>query len=132
MAFKTEEFSINITGTDSEKNFGGKFKVRVSVLPHGMRMEQDRLRREFLGTASPESASAYARNAASIFSELSMRVVEAPSWWADNGNGLGLEDDNVVAEVWGQTCKLRDACAESVQKRAEAARKDLEKAEPKE
>lgn len=130
MALDPTEFSVRVTGETSGEEFVGKFKAR-KVLNHAQQLEVDRIRRDLLGSSSnPDAASPRAANAAMIFAELAVRLVDAPNWWKESGNGTDLYDDNVVASVYQEAMKAQNDHLKAVKARAEAAKKDLEKLNP--
>lgn len=127
MALHPVEFTINVTGELSEENLAGKFKARP-VLSLSQQLDVDRIRRELLGpNSNPDVASARAQNVATIFAELAIRIVDAPSWWKENGNGVGLLDDNVVKEVYDAAMDIEKRHVKAIRDRAEQAKKDLER-----
>lgn len=117
------QFSVNVTGDTTGENYRGLFRVR-SRLSHRDHLNRDRIRREMLGPA-PEAASDRARSIAEIFSQLSVRVIEAPSWWTNSEGGMGLADDNVVAEIYQEALKAETDEIAKVTKKGEEAKKDL-------
>jgi hypothetical protein len=126
MAFnpKDIQFNVKVTGEVSNEEYAGLFKMRP-ILPHALQLEQDRLRREYLGGMA-DSASPRAANQASIFAYLAVRVTEAPSWWKDSNNGFALYDDNVVGAVYNTALAKVEEYLSGLQKKAETAKKELE------
>lgn len=122
---KAEEFAVKCVGEITGEQWFGTFKVRP-VLPHGLQLEQDRLRREFLGV-HPDAASPRALNQAQIFSNLQVSIIEAPPWWEKSGNGLALVDDEVVKAVSEGVNKIQNDFYASLKKKQDAAKADLEK-----
>jgi len=117
-------FTVNITGETTFQSYPGTFKVK-KLLHHGDQVEVDRMRRQLLG-ALPEGPSPRAVNQTGIFAELLTRIVEAPKWWTENGNGMALYDDNVLKKVYEETMKAEQTFREEIKKLAEADKKDLE------
>lgn len=125
------QFSVNSVGETTGDSYRGLFRVRCR-LSHRDHLNRDRLRRDLIGT-SPEAASDRARSIGEIFSQLSVRVIEAPSWWTNSENGLGLADDNVVAEIYQEALKAEADEVAKVTKKGEEAKADLKtdvKADP--
>jgi hypothetical protein len=126
-----EEFVVSAKGETTEETRKGVFKVKTR-LSHRDRLTQDRIRRELLGGADggprPSDRSIVM---AEVFSQLAVRVVSAPSWWTDNGNGMDLEDDSIVSEVYDKAMAPEKRRQEKIRKQAEEAQADLKKAEAK-
>lgn len=74
---------------------------------------------------APEGASERARSIAEIFSQLTVRITDAPSWWRNSDNGMDLSDDKVVAEIYEAAIKAEQDEIARVQKTGEDAKKDL-------
>lgn len=117
------QFTVNTTGETTGDAYKGLFRVKTR-LSHRDHLNRDRIRRDMLG-ANPDGASDRARSIAEIFSQLSVRVLDAPSWWANSENGIELADDNIVAEVYGEAIKAEQDEIQRVQKVGEGAKKDL-------
>lgn len=116
-------FTVSVDGEVTKEKYRGEFKTKPR-LSHRDQMQRDRIRRELLG-GDPKFADQRALYQAEIFSQLSVRIIKAPSWWIESNGGLDLEDDAVIAEVYQKTMKVEaDAIAE-MQKGAEDAKADL-------
>jgi hypothetical protein len=123
-------FIINEVGETTFESYPGAFKVR-QLLNHAQQLERDRLRRDLLGGSAQTMATPRAADQAAIFAELMIRIVEAPKWWTESGNGVGLFDDNVVKKVYDLSIKAEDDFKDEIRKRAAEAKKDLEKVSSK-
>lgn len=121
-----KEFAITIAGDTTGEQFAGKFKVRTR-LSFRDQLRRDEIRRTLLGV-DPSSASERADSASVMLSELSVRVIEAPSWWTNAEAGLELADDNVLREVYLAAIKAEKDLIASVTKKGEEAQADLQKA----
>jgi hypothetical protein len=119
------QFTVKVTGEVTGEEFVGTFKSRPA-LPFALQLEEDRIRRELLGDR-PESAGGRALNAASIFAFLTTHLTEAPMWWKESANGQTLFDDNVVAAVYGEAVKISTDFQADLRKKADEAKKDLER-----
>jgi hypothetical protein len=119
------KFSIDVVGEVSEKPWKGVFKAKIR-LSHRDQLKQDELRRDLLGS-KPESASARAHNQAEIFATVLIHLTESPQWWTMAGNGLDLEDDNVIAEVYGKILEAKVEAAKKLRGEAETAKTELAK-----
>jgi len=92
-----ESISVDVVGDVSEVRYVGVFKIKTR-LSHRDSLRKDQIRRELIGTHS-ESVSNQAFSIAEAFSIISAHVVDAPQWWIAAGNGMDLEDNNVVEKV---------------------------------
>lgn len=121
-----ESFTIDVTGETTGDRKVGKFtaKKRLSFRDQ---LARDNLRRELLGPAVGQPLPR-AMSAANIFSELGVRLVEAPSWWNDNDNGMGLEDDKVVATIFDKVMEIEEKALKALSKEAEKAVEDVKAA----
>lgn len=89
-----------ITGT----LWTGEFRVKT-YLNYADQLRRDQVRRELLGREDGNSASPRASSAALVFSELFVRIVNAPSWWNEHENGTLLADDSVVRFIYNKALK---------------------------
>lgn len=119
----TVQFTVSVIGDTTGEKWYGMFKVKPR-LSHRDQLQRDKVRRELLG-ADGSNASVRAKDQAEIFSQLAVRVVEAPSWWKDNGNGLDLVDDNVIADVYSAAVKAEVDALEETKKAGEQAVQEL-------
>lgn len=126
---KDVPFPIKVVGDTTFQEYGGQFRAR-QLLNHDQQLERDRIRRELLGD-KPEQATDRAKNQATIFAELAVRLTEAPAFWTASRNGLDLYDDNVVGAVYAEAMAVEMKFREELQKKAEEAKAALEKMAPK-
>lgn len=122
----SEQFTIDVTGETTGKAFKGLFKTKIR-LSHRDNLRMDEIRRELLGKGA-EYPSPRAVNASEIFSMLAIHLIEVPQWWKMEGDGLDLEDDNVVAEVYGRVVEAKAEALKKLKEEGEAARKELTEA----
>lgn len=128
MAINEVSFTVSVNGEVTGEKFYGTFKCKTR-LSHRDMLTIDKIRRELLGT-NAEEASPDARAFAAAIAQLSVRLTSAPAWWTDNGNGMDLSDEEVVAAVLSEAIKAETDARASVIKKAQDAEKDLEKASP--
>jgi hypothetical protein len=122
-----QAFTVSVVGETSGETFRGEFRA-VKFLTHRQQLLLDQKRRELLGT-NPDSANVRAQNQAEIFSQLFVRLSNAPKWWMESGQGLDLVDDNVMVEVFQGAMQVEKQAIEEMKKRAEEARERLKKEE---
>jgi hypothetical protein len=118
-------FTIDEIGETTGDKFPGVFKVKTR-LSFRDALERDKIRRALLGE-QPEGASVRAANISEIFSELAVRIVDAPSWWTNSSNGMDLSDDNVIRAVADATMKAAAEAASALKKGADEAKRGLSK-----
>ncbi|NDC23765.1 MAG: hypothetical protein EBZ49_06505 [Proteobacteria bacterium] len=119
----TVQFSISVTGESTGEKWTGAFKCKTR-LSHRDQLRLDQVRRDLLGP-NPEGASPRAQNQAEVFSFIVAHLIDAPNWWRSNDNGLDLEDDNVVAEVYAQITKAKADANEKLRKAATEAEREI-------
>jgi hypothetical protein len=122
---KDQAFTISVVGEVSGETFRGEFRA-LKFLTHRQQLMLDQKRRELLG-GNAEFSSQRARNQAEIFSQLFVRLSEAPKWWVESGNGMDLVDDNIMVEVFNAAMKVEEEAVSSVKKKAEDAKEALKK-----
>lgn len=122
---KDQAFTISVVGEVSGETFRGEFRA-LKFLTHRQQLLLDQKRRELLG-GNAEFSSQRARNQAEIFSQLFVRLSEAPKWWLESGNGMDLVDDNIMVEVFNAAMKVEEEAVASVKKKAEEAKEALKK-----
>ncbi len=120
-----ESFTVNVTGDTSGENFRGVFRTKLRISFRDS-LEKDRIRRQMLGDL-PEGASIRANSIADIFSDLAIRIIEAPSWWTNSGNGMDLEDENVLGEVYRAAMQAGKEVVKAEEAKAKENKADLAK-----
>jgi hypothetical protein len=121
----TAEFVVSISY--NEETLKGKFKVKTR-LSFRERLRMDEIRRSLLGPSSTE-ASMEANGIASALAKVQVHLIESPSWWKTNSNGLDFEDPNVVLTVFEELNKAEDAYLKGLKKEGDEAREELAKKE---
>lgn len=125
----TEKFTISIDGEKSSEKWHGEFTAKTTFSFRDD-LVRDAYKRELLGGANPQFASERALNIAEIFSELRVRIVKAPTWWTEKGNGLDLGDDNVAGAVYKAAVAKEQEELARVKEKAETAQAALRAAAP--
>jgi hypothetical protein len=92
-------------------------------------LTRDQRRRDLLGGTNPEFATPDALESAEILSELSVRVIEGPSWWKTSNGGIDLVDTTPLNSLYIQIMKDEVEALEAMKKKAEANKADLAKKE---
>lgn len=120
-----KQFIINETGTTTGERYSGTFRVKT-LLTKREEIAADIRRRSILGP-NPETALTVISNDAYVLGQLSVRIIDAPSWWDKSDGGLDLTDDNVIQKVYEETIKAEIEYREEVAKAAEKVTKILKK-----
>jgi len=128
----TVKFSISVTGEDSGKPYSGDFTVKT-MITRRERFQADAIRRDIIGPV-PEGQSVVPslQTEAFIHGQLAVRLMDSPKWWVDAGNGLDLEDYNVILTVYDKVIELDNAKMADMQKESEEALKKLASKKSKE
>lgn len=91
-------FDINMVGEHSNSTYMGNFKCKALLSP----LEQiraDKLYRDLLGQNSHLSSN-HVSQLAYALAQLSVRLVEWPPFWENNGlNGGHVKDESVILQV---------------------------------
>ena len=119
MKENTAKFSISEVGKVTGEKWIGDFVVKKHLSLRDF-LTRDKLRKEYLGD-KPEDSNFDAVNIAVAFSELGVRIIDAPPWWAASNGGLELLDGNVVMAILTQAMKIEEDAIKVVKKEGEAA-----------
>lgn len=121
----TSTFSISEVGETSGKSYVGEFKVKT-VLTRRELFRIDAVRREIIGP-SPEGSVVPAdlQLEAHMHAHLQIRVIKAPQWWAECGNGLDIEDLDIIAKLFGFMIREENKGKTALKKEAEQALEKL-------
>lgn len=120
-------FSVDIIGDFTGDKWVGQFKAKPR-LSYRDQLKEDQIRRELLGK-DPDQASAEAKNYSRLFAGLTVRLVDAPKWWAEYNDGLDLLDDNLIVDIYEKTMAIAKAAATATISKGEEAKTDLAKEE---
>lgn len=128
----TQHITVDVIGDSTGERYQGVFVVKTRF-SHRERLMRDQYRRQLLGP-QPDGAvpNGEASGSAEVFSQLSMRIVEAPHFWTASANGLDLIDSNVVTAVYDEAIKAEIDAIKAVQKKAEEAKRGLKDVNVKE
>jgi len=122
----TEKFSVSIVGEKTGNVYAGDFTVKT-VLTRRDEFIADSRRRELLG-ANPEGALPQLQVEAFMYGQLFVRIVQAPKFWSDAGNGIDLADLNVISKVYETAKDKEEERIKKVKAQAEEALKQIAKA----
>ena len=120
-----ETITVNITGKVTGTLWYGKFKVKQSLSMRDQ-LTRDKITRELAGTLGTPGAGI--EDLAFVLADLSVRIIESPSWWKELNNGLDSKDWNMVKKVWDMASEVETKLMEEIKKRAEEAKGTLEEA----
>jgi len=116
-------FSISLIGDVSEEKWVGDFRAK-KTLSHRDQLRRDQIRRELLGSQGG-TPTERALSIAMVLSELAVRITKAPKWWAEKGDGLDLDDGNVIGEVYDNVTRIEREAAEAKKVKAEKAQEEM-------
>ena len=117
------EFDVSAKGELTGKDYVGSFSAKTKLSTREQ-IKQDEIYRNILGVNSQE-ASLTSKTMAAAVSYLSVHLMTKPSWWKEIGEGLDLEDMNVLAIV-NNTCQQKiEAEYQSLADEAKKAEADL-------
>lgn len=120
----TEPFVIDVVGETTGTRWTGKFRSKIN-LSHRDHLLKDKLRLDYLGHDNVEAANERAKLTATMLSEIAVRLVDGPTWWTENDNGLDLKDDNPIVSVYNKCIEVEAKRIAERSKQAEEAKKDL-------
>jgi len=123
-------FSIHVIGDVTGKLYVGEFRAKPTQSFRD-KLLADRMRRDLLG---PDSVGASGESivTATVIGELSVRLTDTPQFWKESQGGLGLEDFNVLEQVYKQAIDIEKAHIAAIEvagKAAEAALREPKKVE---
>ncbi len=122
-----QSFTIDTKGETTGEEFKGVFRVRTR-LSHRDRLLIDQIRRQLLGPQPVGTIPGdQANSIADVFSNLQVRIVDAPSWFKNSQGGLDLADDNVCAEIFTQVMKAERDAINAITDAAKKAKEELSK-----
>jgi hypothetical protein len=123
MSSNTTEITVRSTLLDGTV-LHGRFKIKTR-LSNRDSLKLDEIRRSLLGEKS-DMANENINGLASVLAKIAVNVVESPSWWKDSNNGLDLEEQGPVMDVFEAVLKAEKDYADDLKKKAEAAKSVLE------
>lgn len=118
-------FTLNEIGEDTGEKFVGDFKCKKR-LSHRDQLRKDQVRRDLLG-GQPGVPTERALSTSMIISELAVRVLKAPKWWAEVGEGLDLMDDNIIGLIHDMALKPENDAAKAKVLAAKKAQDEMRK-----
>lgn len=117
------QFQIDIEG--ESKRYQGLFEMKLKLSWRELARE-DEVRRAILGVNSSE-ASPEMDGVARAAAYLSVRLTDTPTWWKEGGNGLELNDLNVLPAVHEAAVKAANDEHARVKAEADKAKGSLSK-----
>lgn len=123
MADYTTQFTIDEKGDVTGKDYAGVFTVKTR-LTHNDRFKQDAIKRGLLG-GDPTTASPQAQSMAEAFSQISIRVIDAPDWWKQSDGGTQLADFSVITSIYTKAIEAENAEIDKVVKSAKNIKESL-------
>ncbi|MEM4360232.1 MAG: hypothetical protein QXT45_06850 [Candidatus Bilamarchaeaceae archaeon] len=106
---------ISCTGEQTKQIYAGMFRVKVA-LTNAERLEVERMYAQLL--PNDKQAAEANRLRASALAELSVRVVDAPSWWRNSRSGQDLLDSQPLWDLLVKIDELINEWTKSVEETA--------------
>ena len=106
---REKELAFNEVGETTGERYTGTFRIK-RILTQREEFLADLRRRSILGP-NPENAIVAIVNNAFTLGQLSVRIIEGPSWWnpnEDDVGGLDMLDMNILASLF-EECMRADA-----------------------
>ena len=123
MATPTTEITVRTTLIDGSV-LHGRFKIKLR-LSNRDSIKLDEIRRSLLGDRS-DLASEGVNGLATVLAKIATHVLESPSWWTASNNGLDLEEQGPVLDIYEAIIKAEKEYTQELSKKAEDAKKLLE------
>jgi hypothetical protein len=124
MAINDRPFSIRVSGDVTGETWTGDFRAKIALTRRDI-INKDRIRRELLGpTGEPDEHS---RLLAIAYSELKVRITDAPKWFWESDFAMDLEDETPMAAAYKEAMRLQNEALTAKVKEAEKASADLKK-----
>lgn len=118
MAVKTgTEFEVHVDKGDvTGESWHGTFSAKA-VLSFAELMRRDKIKREFIGPQA-EAADPEVIAYATMLADLSVRLVEVPTWW----QGSNHSDTNLLMAIWKEVSRIAAEHAKAIEQKG----KDLQ------
>lgn len=130
MALNDRPFTVHVTGDVTGETWSGEFRAKTALTRRDI-ITKDRIRREILGADGTEGADEHARMLAVAYSELRVRITDAPKWFLENDYALDLQDETPMAAVYKEAMKVQNDAVTAKIKEAEAKAIEMKKEEEK-
>jgi hypothetical protein len=121
---REKTFTLEIVGEESGILYKGEFTVR-SILSmsgkHSLELEKTRMMADF---ANPSRGLA---GISISLATIRVKLIKAPDWWYELGDGADILDENVIIELYDRTVLIENEWRNSVAKQAEESKKEQEK-----
>lgn len=116
-------FTLHVVGETTDLTWTGEFRAKKR-LSHRDQLLKDQVRRELLGGQAGQPTER-ALSTSMILSELRVRLTKFPAWWPEVGQGLDLDDDNVIGEMYDKALAIEQEALDAKKKKAEEAQKKM-------
>lgn len=124
MAINDRPFSIRVQGDSTGETWVGDFRAKVALTRREI-ITKDRIRREMIGpVGTPDE---HAMLLAIAYSELKVRITDAPKWFTESDCALDLADETPLAAVYKEAMKIENEALMEKQKAAEAKAEEMKK-----
>lgn len=121
----TATFFVDVEASSNKSSYKGQFKVKCILSPLEY-INADANYRELLGKTNPQYASDYVSQLAYALSQLRFRIMECPSWY--NKQGDGVRDDKVLLDIFDKAVECEQQYREGIVKRFKSAQESVRSA----
>jgi len=118
-------FAIHVVGESTGNTWTGDFRAKTALSRRDI-ITRDKIRREMLGSGGGE-VEQHAADLAMAYSELKIRITEAPEWFTSADYGLDMLDEAPMAAIYQKAIKIFTDETERKLKAAKAKSDELKK-----
>ena len=104
-------FIFKSTGNATKKPYEGRFTVVCSLNTaqrYQVELEKTRLMADYRNPTDGLMGLAI------VLSNLRVRITDAPEWWKQSNEGFGIDDENVLVELYDETLKAEEKWRQTV------------------
>lgn len=118
---RQKSFDIDLEGDNTGLQYKGTFTVKTGLSlqeQHAVELNRTRMMADY------KNPTVGLQRIAISLSELETRIVEAPAWWKELGNGYDVIDINIVEEIFLKSMTAEADWKASLKKKAEEAKEE--------
>lgn len=118
---REKTISLDIVGEDSGLQYKGDFVVRCILNmagKHALELEKTRLMADY---ANPSRGLA---GISISLATIKAKIIKAPEWWYELGEGADVIDENVIVELYDKTVEAERKWRDGLAKKAEEAKEE--------
>lgn len=118
---RQKSFDIQVSGDTTGLDYKGTFTVKTGLSlqeQHAVELNRTRMMADY------KNPTVGLQRIALSLSELETRIIEAPAWWKELGNGYDVIDINVVEEVFIKAMSAESEWRDALKKKADEAKEE--------